>query len=197
MVLARRFYRVHTTYVVVEKRKQNCLKYPKHVANLRVTHNMWANIGFPPSRPRIFDPINIWDASHVKGSYLYEKSDIPADTQRWNNINSTLMQHLDVESTLNRRCFKVVYLITYCLTLSTLGKLFQQTVFWNTFLIFPRKQYLAFHASCLQWRQFALNVKSSFLGKIRIQENRIWPFLQIVSNGDNLHEMSNPVFWEK
>ena len=28
-------------------------------------------------------------------------------------------------------------------------------------------------------------------------ENRIWHFMQIVSNGDNLHEMSNPVFWEK
>ena len=28
-------------------------------------------------------------------------------------------------------------------------------------------------------------------------ENRIWHFMQIVSLGDNLHEMSNPVFWEK
>ena len=28
-------------------------------------------------------------------------------------------------------------------------------------------------------------------------ENRIWHFMQIVSVGDNLHEMSNPVFWEK
>ena len=28
-------------------------------------------------------------------------------------------------------------------------------------------------------------------------ENRIWHFMQIVSNGDNLHEMSNPVLWEK
>ena len=27
--------------------------------------------------------------------------------------------------------------------------------------------------------------------------NRIWHFMQIVSWGDNLHEMSNPVFWEK
>ena len=26
--------------------------------------------------------------------------------------------------------------------------------------------------------------------------NRIWHFMQIVSNGDNLHEMSNPVSWE-
>ena len=29
-----------------------------------------------------------------------------------------------------------------------------------------------------------------------LQENRIWYFMQNVSNGDNLHEMSNPVFWE-
>ena len=28
-------------------------------------------------------------------------------------------------------------------------------------------------------------------------ENRIWNFMQIVSNRDNLHKMSNPVFWEK
>ena len=28
-------------------------------------------------------------------------------------------------------------------------------------------------------------------------EYRIWQFMQIVSNGDYLHEMSNPVFWEK
>ena len=28
-------------------------------------------------------------------------------------------------------------------------------------------------------------------------ENRIWHFMQIVSNGDNLHEMSNSVLWEK
>ena len=28
------------------------------------------------------------------------------------------------------------------------------------------------------------------------QENRIWCFMQIVSNGGNMHEMSNPVFWK-
>ena len=28
-------------------------------------------------------------------------------------------------------------------------------------------------------------------------ENRIWSFLQTVSIGENLYEMSNPVFWEK
>ena len=28
-------------------------------------------------------------------------------------------------------------------------------------------------------------------------ENRIWYFMQIVSPGDILHEMSKPVFWEK
>ena len=34
------------------------------------------------------------------------------------------------------------------------------------FSYFPRKQILTFHANCLQWRQFAWNVKSCFLGKI-------------------------------
>ena len=38
---------------------------------------------------------------------------------------------------------------SYCLTLSTLGKLFQQTTFGNIFLIFHRKQDLTFHANCL------------------------------------------------
>ena len=28
-------------------------------------------------------------------------------------------------------------------------------------------------------------------------ENGIWHFMQIVSIWDNLHEMSNPAFWEK
>ena len=28
-------------------------------------------------------------------------------------------------------------------------------------------------------------------------ENRIWPFMLIVSPGDNLQEMSKSVFWEK
>ena len=28
-------------------------------------------------------------------------------------------------------------------------------------------------------------------------ENRFWHFMHIVSNGDNLHEISNPVFWGK
>ena len=36
-----------------------------------------------------------------------------------------------------------------------------------SYFFFPRKQVLTFHANCLQWRQFAWNVKSCFLGKIR------------------------------
>ena len=28
-------------------------------------------------------------------------------------------------------------------------------------------------------------------------ENRIWNFMQIVSKGHNLHEISNPIFYEK
>ena len=37
----------------------------------------------------------------------------------------------------------------------------------DMFLIFPRKQDLTFHANCLLRRQFAWNVKSCFLGKLR------------------------------
>ena len=37
----------------------------------------------------------------------------------------------------------------------------------DIFLIFPSKQDLTFHANCLLRRQFAWNVKSCFLGKIR------------------------------
>ena len=28
-------------------------------------------------------------------------------------------------------------------------------------------------------------------------ENKFWHFIQIVRNGENLHEMSNPALWEK
>ena len=38
---------------------------------------------------------------------------------------------------------------------------------------------------CMKWQ-------ISFSGK-----NRIWHFMQIVSTGDNLHEMANLLFWEK
>ena len=37
----------------------------------------------------------------------------PAGTQRWNSADSTLIQRLDFESTLNRRCFNVAYLLSF------------------------------------------------------------------------------------
>ena len=33
--------------------------------------------------------------------------------------------------------------------------------------------------------------------KKKKKKNRIWHCLQIVSKGDNLHEISKPIFWEK
>ena len=45
-----------------------------------------------------------------------------------------------------------------------------EALWWQTdsiFLIFPSKEVLTFHANCLPRRQFACNVKSYFLGKIR------------------------------
>ena len=97
---------------------------------------------------------------------------------------------------------------------------FNFTTFWENsvddnsmilFLFFPIKQDLTFHANCLHWRQFAWNANSCFLEKKKniskccdkfmifflfFPLNRIWHFMQIVSTGD-LHEMSNPVSWEK
>ena len=48
----------------------------------------------------------------------------------------------------------------------------------DIFLIFPRKQGLTIHANCLPRTQFAWNVKSCFLGKIRkIFQNVVcWKF---------------------
>ena len=39
-------------------------------------------------------------------------------------------------------------------------------------------------------------VNSKFLFQ-HFSENRYWYFMHIVSNGDNLYEMPNPVFWKK
>ena len=47
---------------------------------------------------------------------------------------------------------------------STLGKISSRRHFE---IFFPRKRVLTVYANFLQWRQFAWNVKSCFLGKIR------------------------------
>ena len=44
----------------------------------------------------------------------------------------------------------------------SLGK-FSRRQIHDSFFIFPREQDLIFHANCLQWRQFAWNVKTCFL----------------------------------
>ena len=53
-----------------------------------------------------------------------------------------------------------------------LSGLIQLTTNWSyhIFLIFPRKQDLILHANIFHWRQFARNVISCFLGKIRKTE---------------------------
>ena len=85
---------------------------------------------------------------------------------------------------------------------------------------YPKYQDSTIHANSLHWRQSVLNVKSCFLGKIRkifqdvfllkilprvlsvkislfFPENRIWHFMQTISNKHNLHEMQNLVLWEE
>ena len=59
----------------------------------------------------------------------------------------------------------------------------------------------------MQWKTHALtfttlwaNTADDTLIKVFLfffPENRFWHFMQIVSHGDSLHEMSKPVFWEK
>ena len=49
---------------------------------------------------------------------------------------------------------------------NSLGK-FSRLHIDDIFLIFPRKQAMTFHANCLPWRQFAWNVKTCFLDKIK------------------------------
>ena len=65
-----------------------------------------------------------------------------------------------------------------------------------------------FHANCLQRTQlpeilFSRRNKKNIINLLSADiqivflffpENRIWYFMQIVSSGDNLYEMSNPVF---
>ena len=36
-----------------------------------------------------------------------------------------------------------------------------------------------------------------FLKKKKKNNNRVWHFIKNVSIGDNLYEMSKPIFWEK
>ena len=61
-------------------------------------------------------------------------------------------------------------------TLKKLLEVFQPSALWvkisadnilRYFSYYPRKQVLTFHANCLHWRQFAWNIKTCFLGKIR------------------------------
>ena len=79
--------------------------------------------------------------------------------------------------------------ITHWQTLQTLinrslplfGLIFTRWHTGNIFHIFPRKQDLTIHANCLQWRQFAWNVRSGFLGKIRKKSQNVicWNFYQV------------------
>ena len=64
-------------------------------------------------------------------------------------------------------CVSLLNNMVVCLTLNTLGKIFSRRHIKIVFLIFPRKEDLTFHANCLHQRQFAWNVKTYFLGKIR------------------------------
>ena len=89
--------------------------------------------------------------------------------KKWWNINNVcLASFIIIKQCLDQLVVCSLFTFIFVdLMLSILCKIFSRY-----FFIFPRKQDLTSHANCLQWRQF-------------------------VSNGDNLHEMSSPVFWGK
>ena len=68
---------------------------------------------------------------------------------------------------LHRACHYHPVIILIWLNLYHSLGIFSRRQTDDIFLIFPRKQDLTFHANCLLRRQFAWNVKSCFLGKIR------------------------------
>ena len=59
-----------------------------------------------------------------------------------------------------------MYDINFSLNALHAEQKFQQTTFWNIFLMFPRKQALAFHANWLLRSQFAWNSKAYFLENV-------------------------------
>ena len=60
----------------------------------------------------------------------------------------------------------IMYDINFSLNALHAEQKFQQTTFWNIFLMFPRKQALAFHANWLLRSQFAWNSKAYFLENV-------------------------------
>ena len=61
----------------------------------------------------------------------------------------------------------------------------------NKLALFNHYQFTALSANSADHETTNYNIFLIF------PENRIWHCMQIVSTGDNLHEMSNPVFWGK
>ena len=86
---------------------------------------------------------------------------------------------------------------------------FFETVSWKSASRAQREKYCQCSMNYIQNRGTQTRTLTlSTLGKIFSRrhieifllffpENRIWHFIQMVSNGDHLHEMSNPVFCEK
>ena len=74
------------------------------------------------------------------------------------NKNDDVNKSLDQLLIPGQQCFAIKHLALWV-------KFTGDNILKYFFLIFPRKQDLTFYANCLHWRQFAWNVKSSFLGK--------------------------------
>ena len=74
----------------------------------------------------------------------------------------------------------------------------------NIYLDIPLPRVMSFGDKKLLSKLFKLRTLGKIFQQTALQiffsffpENRFRYFMQIVSKGDNLHDMSNPVFWEK
>ena len=107
----------------------------------------------------------------------YKHQELDHKTQNFSQSCYWRSYHLSIGGTKNKHVGKGIVPLAYINLYHSLG-IFSRRQIDDIFLIFPRKQDLTFHANCLLRRQFAWNVISCFLRKIRkIFQNVVcWKF---------------------
>ena len=69
---------------------------------------------------------------------------------------------------------------------------------WSEFSLLACEYSGSFWQKFNHYRSLAISADDKLMNFfLFIPRKRIWNFMQIVSTGDNLHEISNPVSWEK
>ena len=86
----------------------------------------------------------------------------------------------------------------FTVQISECGKVIAQSLAVNELFTRPvGNALLAFLTLSTLGKNFSRRHFEMFLFFVFFPAHRIWHFMQIISHGDNLYEMSNLVFWEK